>query len=85
MDRGIVLTGGGALLRNLDKVISEETQMPVSSPKILWIVLRSEREKRWTIFIYSRLNQEIRDKHYYNKYRFFSIFFLYLEFYFKVL
>ena len=29
MDRGIVLTGGGALLRNLDKVISEETKMPV--------------------------------------------------------
>jgi rod shape-determining protein MreB len=29
MDRGIVLTGGGALLRNLDKVISKETQMPV--------------------------------------------------------
>lgn len=29
MERGIVLTGGGALLRNLDKVISEETNMPV--------------------------------------------------------
>jgi rod shape-determining protein MreB and related proteins len=29
MDRGIVLTGGGALLRNLDKVISAETNMPV--------------------------------------------------------
>jgi rod shape-determining protein MreB and related proteins len=29
MDRGIVLTGGGALLRNIDKVISEETSMPV--------------------------------------------------------
>ncbi|KGX93481.1 rod shape-determining protein Mbl [Pontibacillus halophilus JSM 076056 = DSM 19796] len=29
MDRGIVLTGGGALLHNLDTVISEETQMPV--------------------------------------------------------
>ncbi|AMX82745.1 rod shape-determining protein MreB [Geobacillus subterraneus] len=29
MDRGIVLTGGGALLRNLDKVISKETDMPV--------------------------------------------------------
>ncbi|WP_203361601.1 rod shape-determining protein [Bacillus sp. REN10] len=29
MDRGIVLTGGGALLRNLDKVISQETNMPV--------------------------------------------------------
>ena len=29
MERGIVLTGGGALLRNLDKVISDETSMPV--------------------------------------------------------
>ncbi len=29
MDRGIVLTGGGALLRNLDRVISNETNMPV--------------------------------------------------------
>ncbi|RDU35053.1 rod shape-determining protein [Neobacillus piezotolerans] len=29
MDRGIVLTGGGALLRNIDKVIGEETNMPV--------------------------------------------------------
>lgn len=29
MDRGIVLTGGGALLENLDQVISDETQMPV--------------------------------------------------------
>lgn len=29
MDRGIVLTGGGALLHNIDKVISDETKMPV--------------------------------------------------------
>ncbi|MEE1130347.1 MAG: rod shape-determining protein [Caryophanon sp.] len=29
MERGIVLTGGGALLRNLDKVICDETNMPV--------------------------------------------------------
>ena len=29
MDRGIVLTGGGALLRNLDKIIADETKMPV--------------------------------------------------------
>ncbi|KGX89016.1 rod shape-determining protein [Pontibacillus litoralis] len=29
MDRGIVLTGGGALLHNLDTLISNETQMPV--------------------------------------------------------
>ncbi|SHF65339.1 rod shape-determining protein MreB [Ornithinibacillus halophilus] len=29
MDRGIVLSGGGALLKNLDSVISDETKMPV--------------------------------------------------------
>lgn len=29
MDRGIVLSGGGALLENLDKVISDETKIPV--------------------------------------------------------
>lgn len=29
MDRGIVLTGGGALLRNLDKLLAQETGMPV--------------------------------------------------------
>ncbi|WP_301281719.1 rod shape-determining protein [Virgibacillus proomii] len=29
MDRGIVLSGGGSLLKNIDNVISEETKMPV--------------------------------------------------------
>ena len=29
VERGIVLTGGGALLRNLDKVLADETKMPV--------------------------------------------------------
>ena len=29
MDRGIVMTGGGSLLRNLDKLLSQETGMPV--------------------------------------------------------
>ncbi|MFT8873050.1 MAG: rod shape-determining protein [Sporolactobacillus sp.] len=29
MDRGIVLTGGGALLHHLDRTLSEETKMPV--------------------------------------------------------
>ena len=29
VDRGIVLTGGGALLRNLDKRLREETGLPV--------------------------------------------------------
>ena len=28
-ERGIVLTGGGALLRNLDKLLSQETGLPV--------------------------------------------------------
>ena len=29
MKRAIVLSGGGALLKNLDKVISDETKIPV--------------------------------------------------------
>jgi rod shape-determining protein MreB len=29
MERGLILTGGGALLRGLDKLIAEETKMPV--------------------------------------------------------
>ncbi|NOR53266.1 MAG: rod shape-determining protein, partial [Candidatus Aminicenantes bacterium] len=29
IDRGIILTGGGSLLRNLDKRIREETKLPV--------------------------------------------------------
>jgi len=35
IDRGIVLTGGGALLKNISDVIAEETEVPVfvaSSP-----------------------------------------------------
>ena len=28
-DRGVVLTGGGALLRNLDKRLRDETGLPV--------------------------------------------------------
>jgi len=29
MDRGIVMTGGGSLLRNFDRMVSKETGMPV--------------------------------------------------------
>ena len=29
MDRGIVMTGGSSMLRNLDRLISQETGMPV--------------------------------------------------------
>jgi rod shape-determining protein MreB len=31
VDRGIVVTGGGSLLKNLDKRLREETGLPVSS------------------------------------------------------
>jgi rod shape-determining protein MreB len=30
VDRGIVLTGGGALLRNIDELLREETELPVT-------------------------------------------------------
>jgi len=30
VDRGIVLTGGGALLKNLDKFLREETSLPIT-------------------------------------------------------
>ena len=30
VDRGIVLTGGGALLKNLDKLLREETSLPIT-------------------------------------------------------
>jgi rod shape-determining protein MreB len=30
MDKGIVLAGGGALLRNLDALLCEETRLPVT-------------------------------------------------------
>jgi rod shape-determining protein MreB len=30
VDRGIVMTGGGSLLRNLDRLLREETGLPVS-------------------------------------------------------
>lgn len=29
LERGIIITGGGALIRNLDKRVSEETKMPI--------------------------------------------------------
>ncbi|MBP9866244.1 MAG: rod shape-determining protein, partial [Candidatus Omnitrophica bacterium] len=29
IDRGLILAGGGALLRGLDKLVSEETGLPV--------------------------------------------------------
>lgn len=33
MQKGIILTGGGALLKNIDKLIMKETQMPVYIPE----------------------------------------------------
>ena len=30
IDRGIVLTGGGALLKNLDKLLSQESELPIT-------------------------------------------------------
>lgn len=43
VDRGIVLTGGGALLKNLDKLLKEETGLPITitDDPLLTVVLGS--------------------------------------------
>ncbi len=30
IERGMILTGGGALLKNLDKILSEESGVPIT-------------------------------------------------------
>ena len=47
VDRGIVLTGGGALLRNLDLLIRAETGLPITvadDPSLPW---PGAPESRW--------------------------------------
>ena len=48
MDRGIVLTGGGALLRNIDRVMARDTGMPVriASDAPFCVVLGTGRAAR---------------------------------------
>ena len=48
VDMGLVLTGGGALLRNIDKLISKDTGLPVTiADDPLSCVAVREREKHW--------------------------------------
>lgn len=44
MEKGIVLAGGGALIRNLDKLLSNNTGMPVYVAEDPWIVLQKGLE-----------------------------------------
>ena len=41
VDMGLVLTGGGALLKNIDKLISKETGLPVviAEDPLSWVAL----------------------------------------------
>ena len=59
MDRGIVLTGGGALLRNMDKVISEETNMPVLIAENPLDCVAIGTGKALIIFIYLKIKREM--------------------------
>ena len=48
VDMGLVLTGGGALLKNIDKLITKETGLPVTNcgrSSILRLLL--ERGRQW--------------------------------------
>ena len=55
MERGITLTGGGSLLRGIDKLLQEETGIKVQVCKDpLSAVVLGNREKRWTRWIGTR-------------------------------
>ena len=45
VDMGLTLTGGGALLKNIDKRFSKETGLPVHVQMIHYLVLQLELEK----------------------------------------
>ena len=50
-ERGMVLTGGGALLRDLDRLLMEETGLPVivaDDPSPAWCAAPAWPSKRWT-------------------------------------
>ena len=49
VDKGIVLTGGGSLLANLDQVLREETACRFPSPMILCPASRSAPAGCWRI------------------------------------
>ncbi len=57
MDRGIVLTGGGALLRNLDKLLQRETGMPVIVAENPLDCVAIGTGRALIIFIYSKLEE----------------------------
>jgi rod shape-determining protein MreB len=50
VDRGIVLTGGGALLQNLDMLLREETGLPITITEdpLSTVVLGSGKALRWS-------------------------------------
>jgi len=47
IDRGMVLSGGGAMLRNIDRLVTKETGVPAFMANTRWRAWRSARAGRW--------------------------------------
>ena len=59
VDMGLVLTGGGALLKNIDKLITKETGLPVDRRRSIILCRswngKSSRTRRNILYYVSRL------------------------------
>ena len=60
IDKGMVMSGGGALLRNVDKLLTQVTGVPATSPRTPWTASPSAPASRSSTSISSRSRSSSR-------------------------